>query len=82
MTVTSRDSYVGLVSTKGEARRHLVRSSWDSQGRDIGELSYIIAQQGSSKQMHSFGLSCTIIMGYYTTISFRRLSSFKMKLTS
>ena len=81
MTVTSRDSYVGLVSTKGEGRRQLVRSSWDTQGRDIGELSYIIAQQGSSKEMHSLGLSCTIIMGY-TTMSFRRLSNFKMKLTS
>ena len=40
MTVTSRNSYVGLVSTKDEVRRHLVRSSWDSQGRDIGELSH------------------------------------------
>ena len=77
----SSDCYVTLVSTKGECGRHLIRSSWDSHGRDIGQLSYIIAQQGSSKEMHSIGLSCTIIMEY-TTISFRRLSNFKMKLTS
>ena len=67
----SRDSDVALVSTKGECGRHLI------QGRDTGQVSYIIAQQ---KEMHSLGLSYTI-MGY-TTIFFRRLSNFKMKLTS
>ena len=41
-----------LVSTKGECGRHLIRSSWDSQSKDIGQWSYIIAQQGSSKEMH------------------------------
>ena len=75
----SRDSYVPLVlvSTKGECERHLIRSSWDSQSRDIGQLSYIIAQQGL---LYSLGLFYTI-MGY-TTISSRRFSNFKMKLTS
>ena len=55
-------------------------SCWDSRSRDIGQLSYIMAREGSSKEMHSLGLSYSI-MGY-TTISFRRLSNFKMKLTS
>ena len=32
---------MALVSTKGECGRHLIRSSWDSQSRDIGQLSYI-----------------------------------------
>ena len=32
---------MALVSTKGECGRHLIRSSWDSQSRDIGQFSYI-----------------------------------------
>ena len=83
----SSDCYVTLVSTKGERTsldangRHLIRSSWDSHGRDIGQLSYIIAQQGSSKESSLYGFSY-IIMGYTTTISFRRLNNFKMKFTN
>ena len=82
--ISSCDSHVTLTwywfLRKGECGRHLIHSSWDSQGRDIGQLSYIIAQQGSSKEMQSLGLSYTI-MGY-TTISFRRLGNLKIKLTS
>ena len=52
----SSDCYVTLVSTKRECGRHLIRSSWDSHGRDIGQLSYIIAQQGSSQEMLSLWL--------------------------
>ena len=71
---------MALVSTKGECGRQLIRSSWDSQSRDMGQLSYIIAEQGSSKEMHSLGLSYSI-MGY-TTISFRGSSNLKMNLSS
>ena len=45
--------------------RHLIRSSWDSQSGDIGQLSYIIAEQGSSKEMHSLGLSYSKIYYYF-----------------
>ena len=77
--IFSCDSHVTL-TWHWFLRRAKVDVTCDSQERDIGQLSYIIAQQGSSKEMHFIGLSCTIIMEY-TTISFRRLSNFKMKLT-
>ena len=32
---------MALVSTKGEYGRHLIRSSWDSQSRDVEQLSFI-----------------------------------------
>ena len=32
---------MALVSSKGECGPHLIRSSWDSESRDIGQFSYI-----------------------------------------